>query len=352
MSSSDPRTFLCMFAACALAMATVALGLTWAVDPSAVLARSGGGWLCAPGIKGGDQHEFKQLAAAIHQPEEILLGSSRAAAGFAEADFRASTGRSAANLALAGASMAEMDALARSAIARAPVKRVWIGLDFGAFGQPPHHPGPVAQLPELAGDPFALAMGLLHPRATQTAIEAILTGSCARPPMTPTGFADADAAMIATPYSGFTPRNQARLTRAWDVPVQLRARSYADAIQRLTSLAAFLREDGVELIVYLAPVHPDYRADIARVGLVALYRQWRQDIATIAHAQGAVLVASDRSDFLDQIDVPCASHPSRNACLFYDPLHFRPVVGRAILAEGLRLTEPDAPRSRTAPPDR
>ncbi len=349
MSSSDPRAFLRMFAVCALVMATLALGLTWAVDPSAILARSGGGWLCAPGIKGGDPHRFKQLAAAIHQPEEILLGSSRAAAGFAEADFRTATGRSAANLALAGASLAEMDALARSAIARAPVKRVWIGLDFGAFAQPPHHPAPVAPLPDLAGEPLALATGLFDPRATQAAIEAILTGSCARPPMTPTGFANADAAMIATPYSGFTPRNQARLTRAWNVPAPLRARSYADATQRLNSLAAFLRENGVEFIVYLAPVHPDYRADIARAGLVPLYRQWRQDVARIARAQGAVLVASDRPDFLDQVDAPCAS---RNACLFYDPLHFRPVVGRAILAEGLRLTAPDAPRSRTAPPDR
>ena len=155
-----------------MGFAALALGLTWAVDPSAVLARSGGGWLCAPGIKDGDPHEFKQLVAAIHQPREILLGSSRAAAGFSEADFRTVTGGTAANLALAGASLAEMDALTRSAVTRAPVRRVWIGLDFGAFAQPRANPQPVAPLPDLHGQPLALATGLVNPRATQAAAKA------------------------------------------------------------------------------------------------------------------------------------------------------------------------------------
>lgn len=335
-----------------MGFAALALGLTWAVDPSAVLARSGGGWLCAPGIKDGDPHEFKQLVAAIHQPQEILLGSSRAAAGFSEADFREVTGGTAANLALAGASLAEMEALTSSAIARAPVRRVWIGLDFGAFAQPPANPQPVAPLPDLKRQPLALAKGLVNPRATQAAVGAVLTGTCAHPPMTPAGFSNADAAMIAAPYSGYSPRNRARLIRAWNVPEPLRKRGYDEAMRRLDTLAADLRGRGVQLIVYLAPVHPDYRVDIDRAGLAPLYGRWRTQLGHLAKRHRAALVESDTQTFLDSVEAPCPAGSPRAHCLFYDPLHFRPVVGRAILTEGLRLTAPDALQSRTAPPDR
>ena len=123
-------------------------------------------------------------------------------------------------------------------------------------------------------------------------------------------------------------------------------------MRRLDTLAADLRGRGVQLIVYLAPVHPDYRADIESAGLAPLYGRWRTELGRLATRHRAALVESDTPAFLDSIETPCPAGSPRAHCLFYDPLHFRPVVGRAILAEGLRPTAPDAPRSRTAPPDR
>ena len=188
MSSSDARRFLAAFAAVAALLAAAALLATWLLDPFGLLALGGlRGPACAAGARSLDERFSKPLLPRLYRPEEIVVGSSRAFWLFREEMF---AGRRVANLSIPGASIDEIDQLVGQALADAPVRRVWIGADFGAFAMRDEPARDLERVWAVADRRLtALRYGLVHPRSLSAAFLALgRAGTCADPPVTATGF--------------------------------------------------------------------------------------------------------------------------------------------------------------------
>jgi hypothetical protein len=350
MSSSDAptpegRRFLAWLLASVALLAAAILGITWLLDPYGLLgARGHGTALCTPGIRIDDDRYLKPLLPRLYQPEEILLGSSRARWAFHEEFFTRRTGRRTVNLALNSASLEEIDRLTRQAIADAPVRRVWIGVDFGAFAMPDWAPGRLATLWPIA-DPEATALryGLLDPHAMRAGLFALIDpATCRDPVLTPHGFIRG-----ATPY-GDSPlpvlpsaRQRAAILRHWRFDAPARAAAYAERLARLDALLAFLHQRGVAVILFLTPSHPLYQEMLAEAGLAERRLRWREQVRALAARHGATLLLTDTPAFLDSIRAPgCPADARPVDCLFYDTTHSRPVVGEAIVRAALAQAAP------------
>lgn len=334
MSSSDDqiagRRFLVAFSVAAIGLAAAALILSWAVDPTGLLRSVGsGGGGCQPGIVTSDERYVKPLLARMYQPDEIIVGSSRVGLGFAPNVFH---GRSVANLAVSSASLREVDELARSAAAEPSLRRAWLGLDFGAFAEQEPVRVPLVFPAEGQGrGSTALRFALFDPRALKATASLLLSpGSCGNPAMTALGFRREEAGMPA-PQPGLEARARMAIIRSWTLPEDQRAQLYAGRLARLDALLAHLRARNVTTILYLSPTSPAYRAMVAESGLVPLYRRWRSDVAGLARRNGARLIPSDTREFLMSVPALGCESESHEACLFVDFVHFRPVVGAAIV---------------------
>jgi hypothetical protein len=337
MHNSEPaqaRRFLRLFAGAAAAAAALALGLTYAVDPLGLLHGEESSLLCAPGIEFHEERQVKLLLAAVHRPDEIVLGSSRVQGGFDQAAVEQRVGGRVANLAVAGAAIADIDLLARTAVERAPIRRIWIGLDFGAFVQPAPAASMLRAPPDLPPDLLAWRAGLLDPVAVEGAVTALVDPRrCRAPEMTAMGFQA--RAYQAHAGSGEAPSRRWRdhMDRAWRLQPETRQQRYDHALARIDALAEHFRARGVRLVLFLSPVHPDYASSIAGAELAPLYARWRRDLQALARRRGAQLLLTDTPDFLPSAEAACPG--ARRDCLFNDPIHFRPILGDAIIAEGL-----------------
>jgi hypothetical protein len=343
---SGARRFLVRFLATAALLACALLALTWLVDPYGLRPAGGGGAsLCAPGMKVNDDRYLKPVIARVHWPEEIILGSSRAVWGFSEQSFTARTGRRTANLALSSGSLEEIDLLARQAVADAPVRRVWIGLDFGAFALPGADPPPPARLWPIA-DPGATALryGVFDPHAMKAGLLALADpAACRDPPFSALGFARSAGPYGRAPATRPNlpdPRTRAALVRRWRTEAEAPSPAYADRLARLDALLSFLRSRRVEAILFITPSHPSYHAMVAEAGLSGLYRDWRGAIQARARRPGTILVMSDSPAFLRAVSAPaCPARAAPGDCLFYDATHFRPLVGDAIVGAALAMRQ-------------
>ena len=345
MSSSDPaagRRFVIVTLTAAAVMLGGAIAATAFTDPTGLLGA--GGWpggICAPGIKSMDDRTLKPVMTAVHQPDQIILGSSRVVRGF---DFRGLRPEDGVvlNLGMTGATMTDIDTLARGAVDAAPIRRIWIGLDFGAVAfadtslVEPSRPDP---LPGFGS--AALRHGLLSPGALKATLDlAGHPGACARPPFDARGFIN--------PVAGDSPRPRAalpdgptrtRLLRSWRLAPARRDANYAARMAELDRLLLHLNERGVDVVLYRSPSHPAYDALVAEAGLAALYRRWQADTDRIAARFGLVLIPADAPDFLPELQV-AGCRGDLADCAFDDAVHFRPEVGAAILRAGRRARPP------------
>jgi hypothetical protein len=297
----------------------------------------GGGW-CGEGIAAGDERFVKPALPRILQPEEVIIGSSRVAIGFGAEAF---PGRRIVNLGISGASALEIDALARHAAEEPALRRLWLGLDFGAFIEREDGREPlVFPTPGLDRRWTALSNGLASERALRAALALALSpGDCASPPLTQFGFRAREAPPVADPAHDNRVL-RAHILRLWALPDDGRRRIYAARLAMLDLLLADLRRRDVELILYLSPTSRGYREMVASAGLGALYNQWRADISTLASHHGARLIESDTPGFLAAIPTPACPARTPEDCLFRDLTHFRPVVGDAIARAVLREERP------------
>lgn len=339
------RRFLRRFLATSALLACAVLALTRLVDPYGMLSPPGPrASLCAPGIRVNDDRYLKPVMPRVHQPEEILLGSSRAVWGFSEQSFARRTGRRTANLALSSGSLDEIDRLARRAVADAPVRRVWIGLDFGAFALPGAELPPLNPVWRVADpDATALRYGLFDPHAMKAGLLALADpAGCADPPFSRLGFAR-NAGPYGTAASPTLPdaRTRAALVRRWRTETQAPSPVEGERLGRLDALLSFLRSRGVEPMLFITPSHPVYHAMVAEAGLGARYRRWRAEIQATARRHGAILVLSDAPEFLRAAAPPGCPAPA--LCLFFDSTHFRPLVGDAIVAAALAARQSQPP---------
>lgn len=335
MSSSDAQAlrFLRAFVLAAGAIALLVLALCWTLDPSGLLRGAGfPAGLCAPGIRTGDERYTKPAMARVLQPDEVLIGSSRTGAGFSPGSF---PGRRVTNLAVSGATLDEVIALARHASDEASVRRIWLGLDFGAFIER-NPPRPALHFPRRGEGPrvTALRYGLLDPRGLRIALRTLLSpGTCFNPPFSTLGFARHRRESRDRPMR-IDRRVLDGISGKWRVGETERRRLYAGRLDALDDLLADLHRRGIPVIVYLSPTTSPYRQTIARAGLAPVYASWRLDLRSLASRHGAILVESDRPVFLAGLAARRCGGVSVD-CLFHDPVHFRPEVGELIVRAAL-----------------
>lgn len=340
MSSSDldivGRRFVTTASVAAAIIAGVLLAATALADPTGLLVASG--WprgLCAAGLKVRDDRAWKPYMAAIHLPEQAILGSSRVSRGFDSRAFGPAGGK-ALNLGMSSATMSDIDALARKTIEEAPVRRIWIGLDFGAVADAGATVADFGQ-PDLAGTPRlrSLRTGLLSPGA----LEATLTlvrhpSSCATPQFDAQAFVNPEADDTGNRHVVIPDeRARARQLASWRRTASKRRRSYAANIAELERLLVHLAEHDVTVILYRSPSHPAFDTLLAEAGLTPLQQRWRSDTDQMASRHGVILVAADAPDFLLGVDASGCTG-LRADCVFHDATHFRPEVGAAIVRAG------------------
>lgn len=354
MSSSEPRAagrqFLAiLFAGLALTLCGVVTA-TAVVDPSGLLVGSGwppGG--CAPGMK-SRYPAFMAAQVRLNQPDEIIVGSSRVRRGFEHGDPIAPRHQTAMNLGHSGAILTDIDTITRQAVANAPIRRVWIGLDFGAFAMTDR-----ARQPATAGRRWATAQqdvlltGLLSPQALEATRDVLLhPGTCAVPPFDSRGFPNPAAEPSEPTDRAALPDKLVRagILASWHRTPTERENLYAGELARFTRLMAELKRRNIAVILFVGPTHPAYDSLVAEAGLTRFRVRWRADVARIAREQGAVLVPADRSDFLATLPgLPANCDATPADCAFYDATHFRPFVGTAIIREGRRRSgSPTDPR--------
>ena len=335
MSSSDAqaRRFLRTFALAAGAIALLVLALCWTLDPSGLLRGAGfPAGLCRPGIRTGDERYMKPVMARVLQPDEVLIGSSRSGVGFSPGSFQ---GRRVANLAVSGATLDEVVALARHASDEASVRRIWLGLDFGAFVER-DSPRPALHFPRRGEGRRATALryGLFDQRGLRIALRTLLSpGACFDPPFSTLGFARRRPGPRDRPMR-IDRRVLDGISEKWRVGEAERRQLYAERVDALDDLLADLRRQGIPVIFYLGPTTSPYREMIGRAGLAAFYSRWRGDMRTLASRHGAILVESDRPAFLAGLAARRCGRISDD-CLFNDPVHFRPEVGDLIVRTAL-----------------
>lgn len=350
MSSSDSsaRRFLRLLAGGLVAFATLALALTWAIDPLAALYPYGGGRLCDVGIKTSTARKSKFVAAVARQPIEIFVGSSRVLVGFTRADAERLAGRPAFNLGFHNASLQDTDRTVRAVAGRAPVRRAWLALEFGNFLSSPTEERPL-RLPSGLPMPWlAWREGLLSPLALRVAAgAAIRPGWCRSPPIDAHGFLNAGQRNWRE-RAGF--REIARLDEMWDTPDRQHERRFDEGIRRLRDLLRWWRVRRIEPVLFLSPMSDSYWRKIHGAGLAGTYARWRDAVRSLARDEGAVLVEADTDAFLAAVPMRCRPGSTRDECYFYDTIHFRPPVGAAIIAAGAEASRTgrhlDAP-SRT-----
>jgi hypothetical protein len=343
MSSSRPDAaasrFLRTFCLALAALAGAILLLTWAVDPTGLIQASGlPGTLCRPGIRTDDERFVKPQLLGILAPREIILGSSRAANGFRAAAF---PGGDVVNLGFKAQSIEELDALARHAAGAASVRRLWIGLDFGAFIQRESPREPLAfPSPRLGPRASAVRSGLFDQRALKsTILWALSPGSCLAPPVTPAGF-QTDDTPPAQQSAAYNALLRTLTIRLWTQPAAERERLYALRRGRLDRLLGDLAIRDKAVVLYLSPMAPGFRRIVADIGLAGEYGRWRADMRRLAERHGAVLVESDTASFLATVPVAHCPGLGRIDCLFMDVGHFRPETGAAIVRAGLAQRSP------------
>jgi hypothetical protein len=343
-SSLSPAAFLIHLLAAALAGATLLLSATFLVDPLGQLP--GGGGFCAEGIK--DEESAKALVPATRRPLELFLGSSRVARGIAGDDARALAGPRVANLALNAGTLEEIDMMARNAMRLAPVKRIWIGLDFVMWfpdrrGARPLRRPRSGLSPEIAG----LRYGLFDIAAVRATLSVAFDAElCRRPPL------DRDGFSLRSSSVGRSPGEEARRFD-WRGSLEgLRDSVRADGdrlethyraeLARLSALVEAADARGVETIIFLAPLHPLNLRAIEEAGLGPLHRRWRDDVA-LAAAPGRLV------DLTGPWPVSSAClRSSAPDCPFHDLTHYRPAVGRQILLHALdEIAEPASTGGRT-----
>jgi hypothetical protein len=348
MSSSEPaaRRFLKQFVIALGGFAAFALVLTWVIDPLSVLYRWGGGGLCGEGIKELLPREAKVVAAIARQPSHVLVGTSRVDYGFDRFDAERLLGGRTFNLGFGGAAVTDESRAVREIASRAPIETVWMALEPGAFLRLRRDERPLV-LPARLGEPeFAWREGLFSRGALKGAAATVIRPRLCLNPVT-----DRDGFRTDVSESGLR-RGGARLVErlpdVWGSPDDP-AGQYSATTAELRSLARWTRGRNVRLVLFLSPMSDSYWRAIERGGLSGSYRRWREEMRTIAREEGAALVEADTGAFLDPIAVRCPPQSTREQCLFYDPVHFRPEVGAAILAAGIgsqQAAKLDAP-SRT-----
>jgi hypothetical protein len=281
---------------------------------------------------------FKPLQASARRPRTVFIGNSRVLRGLDPADMPR---LDAYNLGIPGATIAEEVALARHVMVDTRARLLVIGLDYLSFNDA-IRVYPSFHLAILGRDALwrALPDILISQRALVRSRDTMLRSR-----------RDAPAryrhdGLQLPPLGPGTPRDRV-LNQVRDYTVLDHAMA-GDALS-LARFARFLASvpPGIEIVALVPPEH----AALAEVrelgGLEPRYEAWLRQVTRLCARHGVALW--DFSGYNSVTTLPLAA----TGPLYYDGSHFRPAVGRMVLARmfegagdpdfGIELTPADLP---------
>lgn len=352
-STSPHRSYLRQLLAWSLVPALCVALFNAIVDPLRLLDHAGvPGWTTNKPALRDQERLFKPFAVVRQQPEVVLLGSSRSNHAL-DPDHRVFAGRRAYNLSLSGTNVAEMRQMFEHALAQGALQRAVVELDIGFFSATAQGSG--------GGFDYADTVAARHPwqrrlRTLQTAWAwdtvalswQTLRGQDAPWEYTVNG-RQGDPVFehrIAT-YGGVRNTVEGYMTRLLPAEQQLAsswnaAHLPADQLPGMQDLRAMLdlaRNHGVQVTLYLSPVHAiDALATRAIFGVERI-EAWRAAIVRLADAQSQLsggrfeVPVWDFSGFNSVTTEAVPDRSDRHSRMrhYWDQSHYRQQVGDWIL---------------------
>lgn len=266
----------------------------------------------------GPDRFFKPLQMSARRPHTVLLGSSRVMMGLDPDDL---PGERAYNLGIPAATVPETIALARHALADAPVERLIIGVEYDSFdGRTEYYPSfRLAVLGRFAvwrGLPDMLISDLAVTRARNTFL---FSHRHVAPPYLANGLR-----LIPDKPTGGTPDNR----MLQDVRDYTRLDPEITGVDRsLARFGEFLASvpRRVAVTVFVTPGHAALLEALEQEGLRPAYEAWLKRIVEICAARGIPLWDFGGYNWITTFPMEMASE------LYYDGSHFRPAVGGLVL---------------------
>jgi hypothetical protein len=354
-SSTAGRSFLRSFMVACVTVVALWIGVVLAFDPylafgTRLLPKS----VIQPTSRMlGDEQLIKDHLFRRHRPDTVIIGSSRAAYGLDPAS-PALGGKSTYNLAMLGASLADLEGLAAQVRQnRDHVRRVVIGIDHYMFFQPAPEVRPDAK-PDVRRQrmeegygiipiPLQHIQSFLMSSKLAKAIEDIIGNRRRKDTL---GEAHANGLMHGTYRFRIADRS-----RTFEVTLGslFQQNWYAEPDeasiqQRLRRLAGLLRSTcqvNIKVDVVLSPEHAMLHEAAVLTGQRERREQLRRDVARLMALMSAELPAClryrDSSGLSDPAMEPLRIPPQAPP-QFIEVSHYAPLVGERIL---LGFTKPD-----------
>lgn len=262
----------------------------------------------------------KPLQLTARQPTVVFLGSSRVEVGLDPSHVA-----NAFNMGIPSAVASEMHAYGAHAMAVAPVKRFVVGLDFFSFND--DRPPPPAFDPGLLGR-FniyrSLPVTLFSFEALNRARKSLRRswkGKKVR--YQSNGLFDMpDVPGAAEPMVHNTLASYLGPNGLYN-----RVNRISRSLSDFESFITLARDNGATVDAFISPVHAALMEALDQSDQWPLYEEWKRALARLSAQNGATL--TDFSGYTQLTTAPLAT--ARNT--FIDLVHYRPAVGRRILAE-------------------
>jgi hypothetical protein len=272
-----------------MAMATAILLLNWHLDPLAL--KDAGREAVAAGdhAQTGEPFWRKVLAVTHIRPATVILGTSRADAGLdsAHAGFPGDA-RPVFNLALAGVNIAQVRELLVHAQRARPLKMAVVGLDLESFlpgGRTDFDPAGLAgnadSAPEwmnrlrlnLSWRALTASAERLRPAREAQTVREIIVGARGV-------FQIAEFAIFHSRLPELFPRWGSG--EKWSTNP-----GRAAAMRAFRDLVSYAHEEGIDLRLFISPVHARYLELYRRVGWWPLFESWKRAlVAALAEEAG------------------------------------------------------------------
>lgn len=278
--------------------------------------------------------ESKAELAARGTFDTLVLGSSRMRVGL-PTDHPAYGSTNVCNLGLSGTTLAETGGALDFALKKNPARRVLLGADFHMFsesrGVDPTYEvsrfNPRLDLLEYHG------RNLLGARALGEAWPLFKDWMRGRPPLVgDRGSVPKYLPERASQREAFAKRLRTSLVAAGAEGSFVRS---ADRLETFRQMVRQCRRDGVELIVFIPPIHALQLEAVRAAGQWPNYEEWKRDLVRILAEEGATASVPlwDFQGFTGVLAEPVPTEGDRTTRMKYylEASHFTPALGGLVL---------------------
>jgi hypothetical protein len=266
----------------------------------------------------GPDRFFKPLQMSARRPHTVLLGSSRVMMGLDPDDL---SGKKAYNLGIPAATIPETIALARHALADAPVARLIIGVEYDSFdGRVDYYPS--FRLAILGR--FALWRGLPDMLISDLALTRARNTFLFSRRHTPAPYRANGLRLIPDKPTEGDPTDRILQDVGDYTRLDAELTGVDRSVARVADFVASVPKR-VAVTVFVTPSHAALEEVVDREGLRPAYNAWLKSLVDICAQRGIPLWDFAGYNWVTTFEMAVARD------VYYDGSHFRPAVGGIVL---------------------